>query len=182
MINFINKLAQRFNISRDHAPSRFSVISVPSGGHIALAPCPGMTGDLEQDLDEYENWGATVVVSLVEMKELKKAGAEYIGEELKRRKIHWFHWPIKDQSIPSLDTRQIWLDMYPFVQYRLKQKKSRIVLHCWAGCGRSGMVAAKLLMKTGMSANEAISHIRYVKPDAIDTYTQMQWLQQKNWS
>ena len=159
----------------------FPTVKSPAGGHIGLSPCPGMNGDLERDLDIIEKWGTTIVVSLVEKHELQKADAEHIGDRLKERGIQWFHLPIKDCDIPHQELRPTWLDIKPLLKYRLSHKRERIVLHCWAGCGRAGMIAAKLLMQFGMNVDEAIQHVRSAKPDAIDTFSQIKWLSAASW-
>ena len=48
----------------------------------------------------------------------------------------------------------------------------RIVIHCAAGLGRSGMIAAKLLAAFRMPPAEAIAIVRRVRPGAIETAAQ----------
>ena len=50
----------------------------------------------------------------------------------------------------------------------------RVLLHCMAGRGRSGTIAARLLVESGaMAAPEAIGAVRAVRPGAIETAQQV---------
>ncbi len=176
-----NKRHTLFSYFSKRTKPPFPVVSVPSGGKIGLAPCPGMKESVNKDISSYDEWGAKIVISLVETKELQQAGAEDLGHLLKQRKIEWFHVPIQDCMPPSLNVRAQWLDLKLLLKYHLRDKKERILLHCWAGVGRAGMIAAKLLMQSGMATDDAIAHVRSVQPDAIDTAGQVDWLYQPNW-
>jgi ADP-ribosyl-[dinitrogen reductase] hydrolase len=53
-----------------------------------------------------------------------------------------------------------------------------VALHCWAGLGRAGTVAARILMeREGMSADEAIAYVRQARPGSIETAAQVDYLQ-----
>jgi Dual specificity phosphatase, catalytic domain len=43
----------------------------------------------------------------------------------------------------------------------------RTLVHCQAGLNRSGVVVARVLMRQGMSADEAINYLRDVRSDAV---------------
>ena len=166
---------------KDHGAPDFPSVKVPNGGKIMMAACPGAKNEFQTDLHLLQKQKPAIVVSLVETSELKKAGAENIGPQLKQTGIQWFHIPIKDCDTPTNDVRSRWLDLKPLAKYKLAVTKENILLHCWAGSGRAGMIAAKILMQFGMSSEEAVSSIRRVKPDAIDTAKQVHWLNQPNW-
>lgn len=53
-----------------------------------------------------------------------------------------------------------------------------VALHCWAGLGRAGTVAARILMeREGMRADEAIAYVRQARPGSIETAAQVDYLQ-----
>ena len=169
------------SLFKDHKDPDFPSVKVPRGGRIVMAACPGAKNEFHQDLHLLQRQKPAIVVSLVENSELKKAGAETLGPQLKQIGIQWFHIPIKDCDTPTNDVRSRWLDLKPLAKYKLSVTKENILLHCWAGSGRAGMMAAKILMQFGMSSDEAVTHVRNAKPDAIDTAKQVQWLNQPNW-
>ena len=45
-------------------------------------------------------------------------------------------------------------------------------VHCTAGLGRSGTMAAAYLVANGRSADEAITHVRDLRPGSIETPAQ----------
>ncbi|MFL2550907.1 MAG: tyrosine-protein phosphatase [Arenicellales bacterium] len=52
----------------------------------------------------------------------------------------------------------------------------RILLHCAAGLGRTGTVAAGLLMLAGQSADSAIKQVRTARPGTVESASQEQFL------
>jgi protein-tyrosine phosphatase len=49
------------------------------------------------------------------------------------------------------------------------------LVQCFGGCGRSGMVALRLMRRTGLPADLALSHLRAIRPCAIETTEQEHW-------
>jgi len=47
-----------------------------------------------------------------------------------------------------------------------------IFIHCMGGLGRTGVVAAMLLIEAGYSANQAITAVRSSRPHTIETSAQ----------
>jgi protein-tyrosine phosphatase len=54
----------------------------------------------------------------------------------------------------------------------------RILLHCAAGLGRTGTVAARLLMMSGQDADSAIKSVRAARSGTIESVTQERFLRQ----
>ena len=48
-------------------------------------------------------------------------------------------------------------------------EQRRILLHCAAGLGRTGTMAAKLLIASGVPAPQALARVRAVRPGAVET-------------
>jgi len=55
---------------------------------------------------------------------------------------------------------------------RLLRRGGKVVIHCRVGLGRSGMIAARLMVELGMTPSEAISRVRKARPGAIQTSEQ----------
>ena len=51
----------------------------------------------------------------------------------------------------------------------------RVLIHCRAGCGRSGMAALRLMIECGEAPDEALARLRAVRPCAVETGAQMAW-------
>ena len=91
----------------------------------------------------------------------------HLGQEVERHGMKWLHIPIKDGGVPEDEAERIWAEVGPRIR-GLLQEGQRVLFHCRAGHGRSGMMAAKLLVELGWSAESAISEVRRVRPGAIE--------------
>ncbi|MFM7152175.1 MAG: dual specificity protein phosphatase family protein, partial [Gemmataceae bacterium] len=47
-----------------------------------------------------------------------------------------------------------------------------VAVHCGAGLGRTGVVLAAYLVTTGLSASQAISRVRKLRPNSVETEEQ----------
>jgi protein-tyrosine phosphatase len=50
-----------------------------------------------------------------------------------------------------------------------------ILVHCYAGVGRSGMIALRLLVERGANPEDALTQIRKVRPGAVERPAQYEW-------
>jgi len=161
------------------------IAAVPAGpgyGLIGITFCPGKhdrmahTGawarDLGMDLDVIKQWGATLVLTLVENEELVMLKVPDMGEEVERRGMLWRHLPIRDFSITTDEFEQQWLVTGKEIRTLLRTGKN-IVVHCKGGLGRAGMMAARLLAELGTDPDEAIKMVRRARNGAIETPAQM---------
>jgi len=48
-------------------------------------------------------------------------------------------------------------------------------VHCRGGCGRSGMIALRLMIEIGEAADDALARLRAVRPCAVETPQQLRW-------
>jgi len=146
-------------------------------GRIGVTLCPGKhqtdawTGawqrDLDLDLDAVARWGAAAVVTLVESHELTALNVEGLGEAVADRHMTWFHLPIPDVSVPSAEFELAWAEQGRGIRFLLRNGFD-VLVHCKGGLGRSGTIAARLMVELGTSAQDAIEAVRWARPDAID--------------
>ena len=57
----------------------------------------------------------------------------------------------------------------------------RFAMHCYAGLGRTGTVAARLLVEHGMAPAEAIALVRKIRPGSIETDEQERYVLRAAW-
>ena len=160
-------------------------LDVYKGGVIGLAYCPGRCGldahghlwrrSLDKDVATIHNWGAAAVVSLVTLSELKKLGVGNLSSALSACNIVWHHCPINDCQAPDCGFEVMWSTIETKL-LRLLYEQRRILLHCAAGLGRTGTVAAKLLIASGVPAPQALARVRAVRPGAVETVAQERYL------
>ena len=87
-------------------PLRIATVSAPGGaGVIGLTLCPGKKDpgrgwdrDLDTDLAAIREWGAEVVVTLVERHELQFLKVSSLPDAVAQHGMRWIHLPIRDVS------------------------------------------------------------------------------------
>lgn len=144
---------------------------VVDSGRIGLTHSPGaFLTSRDEDLAELAGMGVNVVVCLQQEHEFDYT--DFPGETLADRALaverlgmRLRHFPIPDFGTPELDAaaalvQEILADL---------RRDERVVVHCFAGLGRAGTLAAGLLVATGMAAQTAIDQVRHVRPGAIQT-------------
>ncbi len=160
-----------------------SVTVLRAGGLIGLTICPGMTQggpserawnrNLDQDLAAIKAWGATALVSLIDDYELEILSVADLPQKVRALGLDWHHLPIMNRDAPYEEFEENWITSGRVLRQRLRQGE-RIVLHCVFGLGRSGMIAARLLVELGEQPEAAIRKVRAARPGAIETEIQEQ--------
>jgi len=167
-------------------PLRIDGVAAGSAsGIIGLTICPGkhdpaaMTGswarDLEADLIAIREWGSATLVTLIESHEFALLKVPDLGRCARELGFDWHHLPIRDVGIPGKPFETGWVRSGPILCDALKAGK-RVTVHCRGGLGRSGLVAARLLVDLGVRPRDAINRVRAVRPGAIETREQERYV------
>ncbi len=163
-------------------------LSIPGAtGGIGLSRCPGAgvswfdrDQGLRQDLEAIVRWGATGILSLNQVSELRWLGLEHLGDAVRESNLVWWHCPVIDFGAPGQDFEAEWRKAGPAIQDRLDAGE-RILIHCLAGLGRAGTVSARILMERGLEAGEAIRRVRAARPGSIQSDDQFRYLVDRQW-
>ena len=168
-------------LGRSPKPNPIDTIPVPgSVGCMGLVACPGTRLDqppsgnrrlLETDLQEIVDWGATGVVCLVEPHELKLNRVEAMPELIEDSGLWFKHLPIIDMDIPDQDFENAWAVEGERIRHALRIGE-RVIFHCYAGLGRTGMIAARILVEFGVDPEMAIARVRRDNRRRIQTKAQ----------
>ncbi len=166
-------------------PLHMDFVSSPIGGEIGLTHCPGRNKvdtrgrlwqrDLASDLDAMVTVGVKTLVTLIDDQELDRLGAGALPSLVHSRAIQWLHLPITDYGVPNGKVLLQWRGLLGGLLDQLR-KNERVLLHCAAGMGRSGMMAATLLKASGMKAEDAIGLIRQNRPGTVETSEQEKFI------
>jgi len=165
------------------SPLRIAEISFDKGqGGLGLTICPGKKDlpykwnrDLEEDLSVIQKWGASTVVTLIEAHEFELLKVGRLGELVQELGMRWIHLPIRDVDVPDDRFEQKWVVAGPEIHQRMRAGE-RILIHCRGGLGRTGLVAALILVERGCGPRDAIQQVRAARRGAIETFAQEQYV------
>ena len=147
-------------------------LPTPAGGVIGLASLPGMREGqyrpdmLEHDLDALAGWGPTAVLCLMEQHEVEGLDVERLSFELRRRNVGFVHLPIGPDTVPGAAFEEDWQRLRERLVGAVGRGK-RLMVQCVDGRVRCGMAAARLLLDSGSSLEEAMEAVRTARSGAL---------------
>lgn len=149
-------------------------LNLKGGGRIGICPLPGRYSSIESDLATILTWAPDKILSMTEQFEMDAAGAGELGQRFAARGIEWIHFPVRDYGGPADEQAKSWPAISQLLHDSLAGGGS-VLLHCFGGQGRSGMIALRLLAERGEEPAEALSRIRAIRPGAVETDEQYAW-------
>lgn len=134
-------------------------------GRLGGSPRPGITQEIEHDLEALARVGIGALVSLT-TRPVDSALLLTYG-------IEGLHRPIVDMHAPTME-EAVWL--CEWVNVRLRQGVA-VCFHCRAGLGRTGTaLAAQLIWEEGLDAGRALSAVRAAEARYVQSVVQEQFL------
>ncbi len=132
-------------------PQIYEVKSIGQG-ILYIMPCP-KADQLGDGLARLSQMGIHKVVSLLEKEEAVHLGAAMEGQLCKQLGMAFEQFPIRDRNIPKKppEFRRLANRLYDELN-----SGSHIAIHCYAGIGRTGLLAGALLLAEGMTLNHAV--------------------------
>jgi len=150
----------------------FAIYDFPlAGGTLAISPMPGRTRHYYTDWLHLLDWKPDLVITMTAQFELDRKGAGTLGQDLHNQGIEWLHFPVPDMGVP-LDDK--WDEARESAR-RVLQSGGKVLVHCFGGCGRSGMVCLRLMIASGEDPDAALARLRKARPCAVETDAQMAW-------
>lgn len=154
----------------------FDWLPIPeTGARLALCPSPGPRERLAEHLGRLRRAGTAGLVTLVEDHELPALGLESMGETLASLGMRWWHLPIRNMDVPDVEFEARWTVAAPAL-HALIAEGLVVAVHCHGGLGRTGTVAARLLVEMGHAPTAAIARVREARPGAIETRGQERFI------
>jgi atypical dual specificity phosphatase len=129
-------------------------------GELAVMPAPGRDRSLEKDAAFLEQNGIQILVSLTQ--EAPDAGT------LNSHSIEQRHIPIQDYAPPTMQQ----MNEFTTIVEDAVENGQPVGVHCTAGLGRSGTMAAAYLVAKGHPPDEAIRMVRRARPGSIENAAQ----------
>jgi protein-tyrosine phosphatase len=114
------------------------------------------------------------VLSLLTPGEEKDLGLRDEDGEVRKQGMEFTSFPIPDLQIPRSEAK--WAEVLEKVTRSLSSGKN-VLVHCRQGIGRSGLVAACLLVKKGMSPGAAVESVSAARGLSVpETPEQRDWI------
>ena len=157
----------------------FDVLNIPGhAGRLIFTPCPGTKdSSLGSALSTLQQAGAAAVLTLMPTAELAQNGAGELPALSAGQGLLWLHLPVADEQVPLADFDAAWPAAMAQIRELLAADKA-IAIHCKGGSGRTGLIAARILIKLGIARSEAISLVQALRPKAIQHPAHAGWLAQ----
>jgi protein-tyrosine phosphatase len=149
-------------------------IEGPWPGKLAILPRPRGGDWLEDEVQGWREEGVDLVVSLLTSDEVAELELEQESRLCEVYGIEFRSFPIVDRSVPT--SRKTTLDFVKKLAKLLAEGKS-IAIHCRQGIGRSALIAACLLVLSGIIPDAAFLRVSEGRGCSVpETSEQRQWL------
>lgn len=150
-------------------------IPSPWRGRLAVSSRPRGGDWLDDEATGWRAAGLDVIVSLLEKDEAAQLGLENEGAVAESRGLEFLAFPIPDRGVPASVTEA--LKFLHELAAGLAAGKN-VAVHCRQSIGRSGMVAAAVLMTAGAGTRESVEAVSHARGLAVpETAAQLRWLE-----
>jgi protein-tyrosine phosphatase len=148
--------------------SDLRVVGVP--GRVTLTAVPNAPGALVALRARH---GTDVLVSLLPSDERARLGVPDLPARVRAAGMDHRDFPVADMGVPA--DAAAWRALVHDVHVDVASGR-HVTIHCRAGLGRSGLLAACLLVHLGLAPDAAIAHVRAHRPGAIETAEQVAYV------
>lgn len=154
-------------------PAIYQVELIGSGSLSVMAkPVSGEW--IEDEFSGIANWGINRIVSLLEEHEAIEVGLGRERQLTEKYKMEFVSYPIPDRGLPHSVSE--YLDFTQRI-YHETAGGLHTVVHCRAGIGRTGLIAAGVLLHCGFEPKEAFELISKKRRVTVpDTEEQVDWV------
>jgi protein-tyrosine phosphatase len=145
----------------------------PWPGKLAVAARPRGGDWLEDEAADWKRAGVDVVFSLLTSQEERDLDLRNEAAEFRAQGMQFASFPIPDRQVPSSEAKlAVALEK---LDADLAAGRN-VVVHCRQGIGRSGLIAACLLVTRGLSPGAAVGSVSASRGVSVPETTE-----QRNW-
>jgi protein-tyrosine phosphatase len=149
-------------------------INGPWPGKLAIAARPRGGDWLEDEMRGWQDAGIGTVLSLLTAEEEQDLDLSKEAQIARDAGLRFASLPILDRQVPSSPS-----EVAPILgelDTKLASGKNAVI-HCRQGVGRSGMIAACLLVLRGIDPDAAVRELEKVRRTAVpETVEQRRWI------
>jgi protein-tyrosine phosphatase len=144
-------------------------------GKLALAARPRGGDWLEEDVATWKRAGVGAVLSLLTPEEQNELELQNEAREVQRQGLRFSSFPIPDLQVPRSEAKLA--EALKNVTADLSAGRN-VLIHCRQGIGRTGMIAACLLIQGGMSPGGAVESVSAARGMTVpETPEQREWIE-----
>jgi len=144
---------------------------------LVLMPCPGTkSADLVSSLEQLKADNVVAIITAISSEEMQAKQVGELGELTRKLGMAWFHLPIEDDCAPDAEFEAAWSEVSPQVAELMT--KGKVALHCMGGSGRTGLLAARVLLDKGWELATIIEQVRALRPGAFQKPVQLEYVEQ----
>jgi protein-tyrosine phosphatase len=155
-------------------PTRLYWLDEAWPGKVAVAARPRGGDWLPDEIADWKRAGITHVVSLLTPEEEQEMDLRGESGEARRQGLEFSSIPIADRQVPPLHAK--FAEGLEKLTRTLATGKN-VLIHCRQGIGRSGLVAACLLVRRGMSPGAAVEKLSALRGVTVpETVEQRDWI------
>jgi protein-tyrosine phosphatase len=155
--------------------TRLYWINGPWKGKLALAARPRGGDWLDDEVIGWKRAGISAVLSLLTAQEEQEFELRNEGEQTRKMGLEFSSFPIEDRQVPKSEAN---LSQALDDVTTILCAGRNVLVHCRQGIGRTGLVAACLLIKSGMSPGAAVQAASAARGVAVpETVEQRDWIE-----
>lgn len=149
-------------------------IDGPWPGKLAMAARPRGGDWLEDDIATWKRLGIDTVLSVLTPEEEREMDLSEEAGEARAQGMEFASFPIPDRQVPRSEAK--WSEVLEKMSRTLLDGEN-VLVHCRQGIGRSGLVAACLLLRNGMSPGAAVESVSAARGVSVpETAEQRDWI------
>ena len=145
----------------------FDILNLDNGARLIFTPCPGTKeASLQASLKTLQAAGADAVVTMMPDAELSEFKADSLPAECAALGLAWFQLPVEDDCAPEAPFAAAFANHKTALLARLASGQT-LAIHCRGGSGRTGLMAAILLLESGYAPTQVKSLVQGLRPKAL---------------
>ncbi|ANQ18330.1 cyclin-dependent kinase inhibitor 3 family protein [Vibrio natriegens] len=146
-------------------------------GALVLTPCPG-TKDvaLQASLEQLKEQGVQAVVTALDNTELAAKNVSELGEITQQLGMKWFQVEIEGDCAPDDAFATKWQHASPEL-HAILAEGGKVAMHCMGGSGRTGLLAAHLLLEKEWALEDIVREVQALRPGAFTKPVQVEYIE-----
>ncbi len=155
--------------------TRLYWVNGPWPGKLAISARPRGGEWLEDDLASWQQEGIKSVLSLLTKEEEQDLDLKREAEVTKAQGMQFLSFPIVDRNVPTSQSALV--GVIEKIDEDLSAERN-VVIHCRQGIGRSGLIAACLLILKGVDSSAALDQLSVARGLPVpETDEQRRWIE-----